>query len=202
MLNALGLGNNSTPLVPLRSNVLVPYEQRKPYIRKTYEVDELRQASLRDRQHKPKPKQKDKSDSKSKTAGLHANAKAARSSRAAKRAAISAMAPVARGAGAASSQLVVRKQPNCKAGTLDRPAGQRGGWNASASYEGTAVVRGRGITKRVIAIRKRDENGRLYGYVGRTQVSWNPEFTSFPTVLCAGITVLEYRVGGRLDDSM
>ena len=62
------------------------------------------------------------------------------------------------------------------------------------------MVRGRGITKRVIAIRKRDENGRLYGYVGRTQVSWNPEFTQFPCVLCAGITVLEYTRGGRLDD--
>ena len=125
MLNALGLGN-TTPIVPLRSNLLVPYEQRKPYVRKTYEVDELRQASLRDRQ----PKQK------AKNAGLRANARAARSSRAAKRAALAAMGPVSRDAAATSSQLVVRKQASKahrRVGMLDRPAGQRGGWNASAT---------------------------------------------------------------------
>jgi hypothetical protein len=54
------------------------------------------------------------------------------------------------------------------ASTLARPSeglhmalGKQGGWNASLTYEGTAEVEGRGISKRTIAIRKRPENGVL-----------------------------------------
>ena len=85
---------------------------------------------------------------------------------------------------------------------LTKPPAQRGGWNASSTYEGTAVVQGRGIQKRTIAIRKRIDNGRLYGYVGRVQLSWNPDVvSSFPCAVASQITVLEYTKGGKLPDA-
>ena len=77
--------------------------------------------------------------------------------------------------------------------------GKRGGWNASADYEGVAKVRGSGISARFIAIRKRPAQRRLYGYVGRTQVSWHEDCTSFPMSF-NGVQVLEYKRGEQLPE--
>jgi len=196
MLDALGLGNAPNPLSPRMTNQLVPY---KPCIRKKYEIDALRQLSLRERQEK----EKGSTSRKGKVA-------AARSSRAAKRSTkLVALrikgpgivsVPSSHHAPATSEESPPRKPETGKAKSnmIVKHAGQRGGWNASTDYEGVAIVRGRGISTRTIAIRKRGNN-RLYGYVGRSQISWNCGMMGFPAVVCAGITVLKYTEGGRLE---
>ena len=75
--------------------------------------------------------------------------------------------------------------------------GQRGGWNAGP-YVGTALVHGSGGRGRyMIAIRKRPD-GRFYGYVGRTQLSFRAgTLDNLPCVL-SGFTVVKYQSGGSL----
>lgn len=164
--------------------------------KKTYMVSESRTASLRDRTPKEEnilnslPLGAMRSQAADREQSLRDQRRAARQSSSERK---------------HNSSIQERRQTGKRA-TKQRlptkPPAQRGGWNASSTYEGTAVVQGRGIQKRTIAIRKRIDNGRLYGYVGRVQLSWNPDVvSSFPCVVASQITVLEYTKGGKLPDA-
>ena len=77
-----------------------------------------------------------------------------------------------------------------------------GGWNAGP-YIGVALVQemqrsGNSPTLK-IAIRERtDGSGRLYGYVGRTQIACKPDKLDCLPVVISGIKVLSYKRGERM----
>ena len=88
-----------------------------------------------------------------------------------------------------------RAAPRRRAKPRAPGGGQRGGWNAGP-YVGTALVTD-GSEARRVAIRQRPD-GRLYGYVGRTQICFRESMT-FPCMI-SGVKVVAYTNGGSLDE--